>query len=137
MSQENHIRPRVNGPLLCIGDVEVYDAYGKLLMAAEEIQLCRCGQSKNKPFCDSSHAEAEFESDGIFSGVTSEDIDANGKLEITVHENAGLFAQGPMTIYSSDGKFSVTRNEVALCRCGRSANKPFCDITHKECQFEA
>lgn len=137
MSQENHIRPRVNGPLHCTGDIEVYDAYGKLLRVAEEIQLCRCGQSKNKPYCDGSHIEAEFESDGIFSGVTSEEIEEHGKLEITAHENAGLFAQGPMTIYSSDGKFSVTRNEVALCRCGQSANKPFCDITHKECQFEA
>ncbi|MDT8386286.1 MAG: CDGSH iron-sulfur domain-containing protein [Thiogranum sp.] len=136
MSDENHIRPRVNGPLRCTGDVEVYDADGNLLRSGSEVELCRCGQSKNKPFCDGSHTEAEFESDGIFSGVTSEELGESGPLRLIVHDNAGLLARGPMTIFSSDGNFSVTRTDVALCRCGQSANKPFCDITHKECQFE-
>ena len=136
MSRENHIRPRVNGPLLCTGEIELYDVSGALIKATDEVELCRCGQSKNKPFCDGSHIEAGFESDGIFTSVTSEETSEPGKLMITMHENAGLFLRGPMTIFSSDGNFSVTRNEVALCRCGQSGNKPFCDISHKECQFE-
>lgn len=136
MSQGNHIRVQPNGPLLCTGNIEVYDAQGTLLRATEDVALCRCGHSKNKPFCDGSHREAEFENDGIFAGVTSEEPGGEGRLCIEVHENAGLLAKGVMVVHSADGNFSVTRNEAALCRCGQSGNKPFCDISHKECQFE-
>jgi CDGSH-type Zn-finger protein len=47
-----------------------------------------------------------------------------------------MVARGPMTIQGADGT-SVTRNEAVFCRCGYSANKPFCDISHKEFNFEA
>ena len=72
----------------------------------------------------------------IFTGITSEPLEEDGPLQITVHPNAGLLVQGPMTILSSDGNLVTTRNEAALCRCGKSGNKPFCDITHKGCEFE-
>lgn len=137
MSQQNHIKVRENGPLHCTGNIEVYGEDGTLLKQSDDIALCRCGESRNKPFCDGSHREAQFENDGIFVGIASEELDEDGPLQITVHRNAGVFAQGPMTIFSSDGNFSATRNEAAFCRCGRSGNKPFCDITHKECQFES
>ena len=136
MSEKNLIKPLVNGPLLCTGRIQVLNPFGELLQEGSELALCRCGESRNKPLCDGSHREAEFENDGIFTGVTSEPLDADEPLQITVHPNAGLFAQGPMTIESADGEFATTRNEAAFCRCGKSGNKPFCDISHKECEFE-
>jgi CDGSH-type Zn-finger protein len=57
-------------------------------------------------------------------------------LIITMYDDAGMVARGPMTIEGADGN-GVTRNEAVFCRCGHSGNKPFCDISHKEFNFEA
>ena len=57
------IRIRVNGPLLVEGPVELLDAEGKafpLDASKPAFALCRCGQSKNKPFCDGSHKACGF-----------------------------------------------------------------------------
>jgi CDGSH-type Zn-finger protein len=136
MSDKNLVKGLVDGPLLCTGQIEVLNPFGDLLQKGTEIALCRCGGSRNKPFCDGSHQDEEFECDGIFTGITSEPLEEDGPLLLTVHPNAGLFAQGPMTVLSSDDNFVTTRNEAALCRCGKSGNKPFCDISHKGCEFE-
>ncbi|WP_455234284.1 CDGSH iron-sulfur domain-containing protein [Thiogranum longum] len=136
MTQENSIKVRENGPLLCTGDIEVYDSEGNLLRKADDVALCRCGESRNKPFCDGSHRDAGFENDGIIVGVTSEEIDGEGPLKITVRRNAMLVAQGPLTIVNSDGSCAARRNRAALCRCGHSRNKPFCDGSHQEAGFE-
>ncbi|MGD2074641.1 MAG: CDGSH iron-sulfur domain-containing protein [Gammaproteobacteria bacterium] len=136
MSQGNRIRIRENGPLLCTGDIEVYAENGYLFAKADDVALCRCGASKNRPFCDGSHREVGFESDGIFDDIDPVELQAEGPLVITLYDNAGIVARGPMTIEPADGS-SVTRNEAVFCRCGHSANKPFCDISHKDFDFEA
>lgn len=137
MNPDNRIKVRANGPLLCTGDIEVYGADGRLLEKSADVVLCRCGHSANKPFCDGSHKEAAFENDGVFAGVRSDELDQQaGPLKITVRQNAMLFAKGPMTISCADGSCAITRNKVALCRCGHSTNKPFCDGSHKEYEFE-
>ena len=137
MSQENHIKVRENGPLLCTGDIEVVAEDGYVFGKFDDVALCRCGQSKNRPFCDGSHTEAGFENDGIIVGVTSDELDPpEGPLTITVRDNAMLVAKGPMSIICADGNCVAKRNKAALCRCGHSANKPFCDGSHKEHGFE-
>jgi CDGSH-type Zn-finger protein len=53
-----------NGPLLVKGPVELRDAEGKPVPpkdATGTVALCRCGQSKVKPFCDGSHKAAGFQ----------------------------------------------------------------------------
>ena len=105
MSDKNLVKGLVDGPLLCTGQIEVINPFGELLQKGTEIALCRCGGSRNKPFCDGSHRDEEFECDGIFTGITTEPLEEDGPLQITVHPNAGLFVQGPMTILSSDGEF--------------------------------
>jgi CDGSH-type Zn-finger protein len=42
------------------GEVEVRDRKGELFRAGPRMALCRCGESKNHPFCDLSHVEAGF-----------------------------------------------------------------------------
>ncbi len=54
------ITPLDNGPLKLEGHVRVVDAAGKIIESAETIALCRCGQSANKPFCDTSHQKVGF-----------------------------------------------------------------------------
>ncbi len=60
------IRMRANGPFLVEGTVEVLDSQGNpfpLDADKPAIALCRCGGSKNKPFCDGSHRDCGFTSD--------------------------------------------------------------------------
>ncbi|MHB8106390.1 MAG: CDGSH iron-sulfur domain-containing protein [Candidatus Cryosericum sp.] len=49
--------------------------------------------------------------------------------------SAGIFVKGNIPIESSDGQVYEIRNRVALCRCGKSRNKPFCDATHVAIEF--
>ena len=56
------VEPRPNGPLFVHGDIEVIDAEGNVMRRATRIALCRCGQSRNKPYCDLSHRAAGFKS---------------------------------------------------------------------------
>jgi CDGSH-type Zn-finger protein len=44
--------------------------------------------------------------------------------------SAGIFVKGPVTIEAADGAEYEVRNRVALCRCGKSENKPFCNAFH-------
>ena len=55
-----------NGSLKVEGDFEIVDKHGALydLAGRETISICRCGQSKNKPFCDGSHKE-HFEHEAV------------------------------------------------------------------------
>ncbi|MBC8505261.1 MAG: CDGSH iron-sulfur domain-containing protein [Anaerolineales bacterium] len=60
------------------------------------------------------------------------------KVEIKVLENGPLLISGTATVTDAEGNVSETQGSmVALCRCGQSANKPFCDGTHKNAGFEA
>ena len=43
------------GPLLLRGEVRIVDEHGNLLREANRVALCRCGKSRNMPFCDNSH----------------------------------------------------------------------------------
>ena len=58
------ITVRNNGSLSIEGDFEIVDQEGKAfgLAGRAKLSLCRCGQSKNKPFCDSAHKTCGFES---------------------------------------------------------------------------
>jgi CDGSH-type Zn-finger protein len=50
--------------------------------------------------------------------------------------SGGLWLKGGIMVESADGKAYETRNRVTLCRCGKSANKPFCDGTHIDSGFD-
>ena len=53
-----------SGPLMVRGGVRVESAAGQSYEIRNRQALCRCGQSANKPFCDGSHASAQYQ-DGI------------------------------------------------------------------------
>ena len=55
------VQPIPNGPLRMVGNLEVVSGTGRTCNRVTETYLCRCGQSKNKPYCDGSHKSAGFE----------------------------------------------------------------------------
>jgi CDGSH-type Zn-finger protein len=63
------------------------------------------------------------------------DID---EVVITPYRDGPLLVRGPFRMTDQDGnEIAVRRGVVALCRCGRSRNRPFCDGTHQLVRFEA
>lgn len=172
---------------------------------AEPTALCRCGASHRKPYCDGSHAKADWdpaltspgepllnEAEVIEGGTLSmtdnpkycvfarfchphgdawtltehsDDPQAralaireasmcpSGRLmawdnqsrkpfeyrfdpslglieDIAIGASGGLWVRGGIPIRRENGETYEIRNRVVVCRCGQSANKPYCDGTH-------
>jgi len=184
---------------------------GQRFELEEPAELCRCGHSQHKPFCDGSHKRVGFDGtetaslqpildgakvfdgptlrvsdnpdycansrfcDGhgsvwklvlrsddpqtaeyvlhethhcpsgrllawdVASGVPLEALDAPelGLIEDpSSHSSGPLWVRGGIAIQSADGSVYEIRNRVTLCRCGHSQNKPFCDGSHADAQWQ-
>ena len=62
------------------------------------------------------------------------------EFTIRVRANGPLMVEAPVKVIDHEGnEFPTNPNKpaVALCRCGHSSNKPFCDGSHKRVGFEA
>jgi uncharacterized Fe-S cluster protein YjdI len=57
---ETTVEPRPNGPLFLRGNLRIVDADGQVIREDSRVALCRCGGSRNKPFCDGSHRRIGF-----------------------------------------------------------------------------
>ena len=114
-------------------DVDTEGAPGLAFRAA----LCRCGQSKNKPFCDNSHDDAGFRDYGAVGETGDGSNEAGGKLAVKPLEDGPILVTGNLSISSASGRVAWRGNSVALCRCGASENKPFCDGKHKQIGFKS
>lgn len=129
----NVARVRENGPYAINAAMEI--AGGEKCLRAT---LCRCGASKNKPFCDSSHHAINFEATGEPATTESKTLDARGgDLKITPYKDGPLGVSGNLEIVSGTGRTINRVTKAALCRCGHSANKPFCDGTHTKIGFKS
>ena len=56
-----NVQPQPNGPLRVTGNLEIVSGTGRTCNKVSDTWLCRCGHSKNKPYCDGSHKAAGFE----------------------------------------------------------------------------
>ena len=52
-------------------------------------------------------------------------------VKIQARDNGPLLVQGSIELIDGEGKAYETKDTIYLCRCGISANKPFCDGAHK------
>jgi CDGSH-type Zn-finger protein len=60
------------------------------------------------------------------------------EVVITPYRDGPLLVRGPVRITDQDGRaIAVDRRTIALCRCGKSRLRPFCDGTHKLIRFRA
>jgi CDGSH-type Zn-finger protein len=208
-----------DGPYVVTGTMPVAEQHIEVDKAGQSIEwregkhfdhpptfkLCRCGQSKNKPFCDASHKKAGFDGTEAASRDSYEELaeltegpvlslkdaeslcafarfcDPAGQVWGLVHEtseegpriqflheaghcpggrlvavdnesgenmeprlepsiglvidtrakvNGPLWIRGGIQVIAEDGYKYEVRNRVALCRCGRSSNKPYCNGSH-------
>ena len=63
---------------------------------------------------------------------------ADDQVTIKPRDNGPYLVQGPVKLIDVDGKeFALTGETIALCRCGHSSTKPFCDGTHKKVEFQS
>ncbi|MHB1514789.1 MAG: CDGSH iron-sulfur domain-containing protein [Acidiferrobacteraceae bacterium] len=100
--------------------------------------FCRCGASANKPFCDGSHAKVNFKENGEPKTGDSTPINgAGGPLRITAIPDGPLKVEGPLEVRSATGRTVIRSEQLFFCRCGASANKPFCDGSHKKLGFKS
>jgi CDGSH-type Zn-finger protein len=138
MSKDNLIRPIENGPLHIMGTLELLGTDGKLIEKSEELYLCRCGQSNNKPYCDGQHKQAGFVEPGVFIKPPdpAEEESNQVLLSIKVQANGPLIFRGDACIQDVSGQ-KIFRKVGGLCRCEKSANRPFCDGTHSKIDFIA
>ena len=126
-----------DGPLYISGDLEIDGAGEDMPGVNYRVALCRCGASKNKPFCDNSHREVGFKDQGAVGSRGDAAIAEGGKLEVRRAANGPLLVNGNFTIVTGAGRVAWRGTKAALCRCGASKNKPFCDGSHKPAGFEA
>lgn len=136
----NTIRVQTNGPIYLRGDILVKDSAGETIVEDTRIALCRCGGSANKPFCDRSHEDIAFTDPGLLGeGLvkkTDSTLTEGDQLEVSPSHNGPLILRGKFCLIGAEGEERVGE-VVALCRCGQSGNKPFCDGSHKSVGFNA
>jgi CDGSH-type Zn-finger protein/uncharacterized Fe-S cluster protein YjdI len=133
---ENSLTVAYNGPLYLTGDLEIEGAGEDMPGVRYRAALCRCGASKNKPFCDNSHVEARFEDYGAVGDKGSGLSATGGKLKVEMRPDGPLALTGNLSMRAGSGRLAWQGDKAFLCRCGASKNKPFCDGTHKQVGFK-
>jgi CDGSH-type Zn-finger protein/ferredoxin/uncharacterized Fe-S cluster protein YjdI len=130
----NEVRITPDGPLHFRGELEIHTPTA--VLKETRAALCRCGASRNKPFCDNSHADIAFHAPDE-SGMTATACETEGGLlRVIPAANGPCFVEGSLTLVSNGGSTRVACGpRVAFCRCGHSRNKPFCDGSHVKAGF--
>jgi CDGSH-type Zn-finger protein len=59
------------------------------------------------------------------------------EVTIEVRKNGPYIVTGPVELKDAEGNKYPTEQRMALCRCGASTTKPFCDGTHSKIGFQA
>ncbi|MDX2236184.1 MAG: ferritin-like domain-containing protein [Hyphomonadaceae bacterium] len=130
----NLIAVREAGPYAFRGDLRIDGvAFGY------RATLCRCGASRNKPFCDGSHHEVGFSASGEppTGEATAMLAVRDGPLDIAPQQDGPLIVRGNMEIISGTGRVVARQSAAKLCRCGQSSAKPYCDGTHAKVGFRS
>lgn len=58
------------------------------------------------------------------------------KTKINLIPNGPMVVEGEFVVNDKNGNLLATKEKAYLCRCGGSANKPFCDGSHKKIEFK-
>jgi len=136
-ASSNSLTISQDGPLYFDGDISIQAASdespGKRVRAA----LCRCGLSANKPYCDNSHVKGGFSDSGAVGRKGDGCEGEGGELSVKPIPDGPLLVRGNLEIRAASGRIAWHGASAALCRCGASQNKPFCDGSHKAAGFRA
>jgi CDGSH-type Zn-finger protein len=61
-------------------------------------------------------------------------------VTIRMRANGPFLVEGPVTLIDAEGNVfprDPNKPNIALCRCGQSGKRPFCDGTHNRCGFQS
>jgi CDGSH-type Zn-finger protein len=137
---KNTISVVPDGPVYFKGDIELRDHEGNVLLRDTRFALCRCGESAHKPSCDNSHDDIDFEASSAISRDSLQQKNGAyepGKLVLKFMDDGPVLIEGSYEIYSETSQPLQCSKNIALCRCGASDNKPFCDGSHKDTGFKS
>lgn len=124
------------GPLQITGNITLVNEDGSV-QYANHLTLCRCGSSRSKPTCDGQHLEREFLHPGKIAEAS--EIPASqrpSKITISCIKDGPITFRGRLRLHNQFGQECV-KMRGSLCRCGQSANKPFCDGSHERTGFKS
>ena len=122
----NELLVTSGGPLKMTGNITLINEEGSVTHA-NSLSLCRCGASKNRPFCDDQHLEIEFFDSGTVSQLSDwMPVTRPQTITVTCVKNGPLKFRGYLRVFNKKGQECITMSG-ALCRCGKSSKKPFCD----------
>ena len=139
--QPDETAPPVN--LISVREAGPYAVRGALDLDGQtgffRATLCRCGASKNKPYCDNSHHEIGFSASGEPATTSRTDMlpVRDGPLTINPQTDGPLNVRGNLEITSGTGRVVARLGQAKLCRCGASNTKPFCDGSHARVGFRS
>jgi len=129
----NTLHIRENGPYAIRAEIQIDGE-----PAGNRLTLCRCGASKNKPYCDGSHGGVGFQATGEPAASESSVLEKrDGILNISPQSDGPLMVEGNLEICAGTGKTINRVEKTFLCRCGASKNKPYCDGTHQSIGFKS
>lgn len=128
-SARNEARAAVDGPLYLQGRLEIQMPGGDRIEETR-VALCRCGASQNKPYCDNSHVEAGFRDAATnVPQLLAEGLAEKTTVTVTFAPDGPVLVDGPVAVCGADAS-EAAGVKCALCRCGQSQAKPFCDGSH-------
>ena len=122
----NELLVTSGGPLKMTGNITLINEDGSVTHS-NSLSLCRCGASKSKPTCDDKHLDVEFFDNGAIGQMSDwMPVTRPQTITVTCVKNGPLKFRGYLRIYNKKGQECITMNG-ALCRCGKSSKKPFCE----------
>lgn len=126
-----------NGPINIRGAINLKTNFQDNGQETHRASLCRCGLSKNKPFCDASHRKTFKEPGNLDHRPASKTKqNASKTINIICIEDGPLMCQGNVKFITPTNE-ELTVIDPAICRCGASKRKPFCDGTHNKINFKS
>lgn len=107
----------------------VYNPKEKPWIKAENASTAELKTQISK--CPSGALSYEMDEENI-----QENMETTSQMQIQVSPNGPLLVQGNLSVTLADGSIEEKKRTTAFCRCGGSANKPYCDGTHSKNDFK-
>lgn len=132
----------IDGPTLVLTDNEKYCAFGRFCDEGQriwnEVQLAGASHEAATKHSTSHCPGGRLM---VWDKASKQPIEPAEPPTLNLIEgpaqdcSGGIMVRGGIRVISSSGESYEVRNRQALCRCGKSSNKPFCDGTHASFKF--
>ncbi|TAH41203.1 MAG: hypothetical protein EYC69_09535 [Bacteroidetes bacterium] len=118
-------------PDLCIHSAKCFHGLPQVFNPSARPWVSPAGASKEEIITQIKKCPSGALSYELNSSTNETMENQNDITRITVSNKGPYLVKGKFVFVDKDGKEEVKEGNIALCRCGASANKPFCDGKHK------